>query len=567
MFDETNNPDPSEKVLAQADKILPLTLPVVHLNNAPVFPGLVAPIILPQGPLVKAVEIAMSQTGYIALLMAKGEKNQNPSVKDLHTVGVTAKILKKINMSDGGTSVLLQGVKRFRVVQFLKDAPFVIVKVEHLEDVVVKDLELDALTRAARASVKALSQNNPLFSEELRLAMINMPSPGMVADLITFTLALEPEEAQKYLEILDVKERFRMLLSYLKKEQDVSDLQTKITKQVNDKISTMQRDYFLREQLKVIKKELGLEQDEKSLDINKLRDKFKDCGINEEGAKVVEEELDKLSMIPETSTEYSVSRNYVDWLVSLPWNKQSKDQLDIKKARKILNKHHYGLEKVKARILEYLAVRRLNEKYEGNILLFLGPPGTGKTSLGIAIAEAMGRKFYRFSLGGMRDEAEIKGHRRTYIGSLPGKIMQGIRRVGTKNPVIMLDEVDKLGMSFQGDPASALLEVLDPEQNFSFVDHYLDVGFDLSQVLFICTANSTDTIPPALFDRLEMIEFPGYIMDEKLSIADGYLLPKLLKKHGIKKAQFSLSKTTIKAIINKYARDPGIRLLEKQVSN
>ncbi|MCX6112839.1 MAG: endopeptidase La [Proteobacteria bacterium] len=570
MSEETNdmnNVNDNEKILMQTDKVLPLTLPVVHLNNAPVFPGLVAPIILPNGPLVKAVEIAMSQTGYVSLLMTKDEKNQNPGVNDLYSVGVTAKILKKINMSDGGTSVLLQGVKRFKVVQFLKDVPFVIVKVEYLEDVVVKDLEMDALIRAVRASVKSLSNNNPLFSEELRFAMINMPSPGMMADLITFTLSLQPETAQKYLEVLDVKERFRMLLAYLKKEQEVSDLQTKITKQVNEKINTLQREYFLKEQLKVIKKELGLEQDEKSLDINKLREKFKVCGIHEEGAKVVEEELEKISMIPETSPEYSVSRNYIDWLVSLPWSNQSKDQLDIKKARKILDKHHYGLEKVKGRILEYLAVRRLNEKYEGNILLFLGPPGVGKTSLGIAIAEAMGRKFYRFSLGGMRDEAEIKGHRRTYIGSLPGKIMQGIRRVGTKNPVIMLDEVDKLGISFQGDPASALLEVLDPEQNFNFVDHYLDVGFDLSQVLFICTANSTDTVPPALFDRLELIEFPGYIMDEKLIIADKYLIPKLLKKHGIKEKQFALSKETVKAIINKYARDPGIRLLEKQVSN
>jgi ATP-dependent Lon protease len=569
MFDEMNdfnNVNSNDKVLAHTDKVLPLTLPVIHLNNAPVLPGLVAPIILPQGPLVKAVEIAMSQTGHIALLMAKNDK-QNPSIQDLYSVGVTAKILKKINMSDGGTSILLQGVKRFKVVQFIKDVPFVVVKIEYIEDVLVKDVELDALTRSTRAAVKSLSQNNPLFTEELRLAMINMPSAGMMADLITFTLGLEPDAAQKYLEVTDVKERFRMLLSFLKKEQDVSDLQSKISKQVNEKISTMQREYFLKEQMRVIKKELGLEQDEKSLDINKLKDKFKDCGIHEEGAKVVEEELDKLSMIPETSPEYSVTRNYIDWLVSLPWKKQSVDQLDIKKAKKILDKHHYGLEKVKGRILEYLAVRKLNSKYEGNILLFLGPPGTGKTSLGMAVAEAMGRKFYRFSLGGMRDEAEIKGHRRTYIGSLPGKIMQGIRRVGTKNPVIMLDEVDKLGMSFQGDPASALLEVLDSEQNFSFVDHYVDVGFDLSQVLFICTANTTDNIPPALFDRLEMIEFPGYIMDEKLSIAGGYLVPKLLKKHGLKKNQFSISTSGVKAIINKYARDPGIRLLEKQVSS
>lgn len=566
MFDESIE-NKNERILAHADSVLPVTLPVIHLNNAPVFPGLVAPIILPSGPLVKAVDIAMSQSAHVALVMAKGPKKQNPSIKDLYSVGVTAKVLKKINMSDGGTSILLQGIKKFKIVQFLKDTPFVIAKVEYLEDISSNDLEMDALSRAVRSSVKKLSQTSPIFTEELRLAMINMPSKAMMADLVTFTLGIEPEEAQKYLEILDVKERFRLLLSYLKKEQDLSDLQNKITREVNEKISSMQREYFLKEQMKVIKKELGLEQDEKTLDINKLKEKLRTSGINEEGEKVVKDELEKLSMIPETSPEYSVTRNYIDWLVSLPWNNISEDQLDIKKAKLILDKHHYGLDKVKNRILEYLAVRRLNKNYEGNILLFLGPPGVGKTSLGLAIAEAMGRKFYRFSLGGMRDEAEIKGHRRTYIGSMPGKIMQGIRRVGTKNPVIMLDEVDKLGISFQGDPASALLEVLDPEQNFNFVDHYVDVGFDLSQVLFICTANTTETVPPALFDRMELIEFPGYIMDEKLSIAQDYLIPKLIKKHGLKKQQFKLSNSVIKLIINKYARDPGIRLLEKQVAS
>jgi len=570
MFDDEINDllDPVDgNVLAQAGTVLPTTLPIIHLNNAPVFPGLVAPIILPAGALVKAVEIAMTQTGHIALLMAKTGNKKDPSIRDLYSIGVTAKILKKINMSDGGTSVLLQGVKRFKVSQFIKDTPFIIAKVEYLEDIVKKDLEMDALTRSVRSMVKSLSQNNPLFSDELRLAMINVPSVGMMADLITFTLGLDPATAQAYLETLDVKERFKMLLTNLKKEQEVSELQTRITKEVNDKISSLQREYFLKEQLKVIKKELGYEQDEKSLDINKLKEKFKTSGLSEEGSKVVQEELEKLQMIPETSPEYTVTRNYIDWLVSLPWSNYSEDQLDIKQAKKTLDKYHYGLDKVKTRILEYLAVRKLNKKYEGNILLFLGPPGTGKTSLGMAIAEAMGRKFYRFSLGGMRDEAEIKGHRRTYIGSMPGKIMQGLKRVGTKNPVIMLDEVDKLGISFQGDPAAALLEVLDPEQNFNFVDHYLDVGFDLSQVLFICTANNYDTIPAALYDRMELIEFSGYIMEEKLKIAEGYLVPKLLKKHGLKKEQFSISKEITKLIIEKYARDPGIRLLEKQVSS
>ncbi|MBN1114969.1 MAG: endopeptidase La [Oligoflexia bacterium] len=570
MLDDIYDPDNSiiddTRVLARTDVVLPVTLPVVHLNNTPVFPGLIAPVLLHQNALIKAVEIALSQTGYIALLMAKSGSGDNPGIKDLYNTGVTARILKKINMSDGGTSVLLQGVKRFRVQQFLKNKPFIIARVEYIDDVVEKDMEFDALNRVVRSLVKSLSKSNPLFSDELRLAMINMPSPGMMADLIMYTLGVEPEIAQKYLEIIDVKERFRVLVSHLKKEQEVSQLQARITREVNSKISSMQREFFLKEQLKVIKKELGYEQDEKSHDISKLKARFEKCGIHEEGAKVIEEELEKLTMIPETSPEYAVTRNYIDWLVRLPWKETSKDALNISKAREVLDRHHFGLEKVKDRILEYLAVRRLNPEYEGNILLFLGPPGVGKTSLGIAIAEAMGRNFYRFSLGGMRDEAEIKGHRRTYIGSMPGKIIQGLKRVGTKNPVIMLDEVDKLGISFQGDPGAALLEVLDPEQNSNFVDHFIDMGFDLSQVLFICTANSTDTIPSPLFDRMEIIEFPGYIIDEKVQIAKKYLIPRLLKKHGLDKSRFSLSLKLINTIINKYARDPGIRLLEKQIA-
>jgi len=544
---------------------LPLILPVVHLNNAPIFPGLVAPIILPVGSLVKAVEIALSETGHLALLLTK-KKEKNPKITDLYTVGVTAKILKKINLSDGGTSVLLQGVKRFRVVKFLKEAPFTVSKVEYLEDIIEKDIELDALERTVKSMVKSLSLTSPLFSDEMRLAMINVPSATMMSDLVMFTLGVSSEKAQEYLEENELKKKFKILISHLKKEQEVSDLQARITKEVSDKISKMQREYFLKEQLRVIKKELGLEQDEKTLDINKLKDKFSKIKVSEEAAKIFKEEIEKLTMIPETSPEYAVSRNYVEWIISLPWNKYSKDELNIEAAKKILDKYHYGLNKVKNRVLEYLAVRKLNPKYEGNILLFLGPPGVGKTSLGKAIAEAMNRSFYRFSLGGMKDEAEIKGHRRTYIGSMPGKIIQGLKRVQTNNPVIMLDEIDKLGISYQGDPSASLLEVLDPEQNFDFRDHFLDLGVDLSQVLFICTANSPETIPPALYDRMELISFDGYLTDEKIKIARIYLIPKLLKKHGLKETDFKLSDKELLYIIDKYARDFGIRLLEKQLA-
>lgn len=544
---------------------LPIVLPVIHLNNAPIFPGLVAPIILPSGPLVKAVEIAMSETGHLALLLTK-KKEKNPKISELYNIGVTGKILKKINLSDGGTSVLLQGVRRFKVEKYIKDSPFIIAKVIYLDDVIDKDIELDALERTVKSMVKSLSLTSPLFSDEMRLAMINVPSATMMSDLVMFTLGVTPEKAQEYLEENELKKKFKILISHLKKEQEVSDLQARITKEVSDKISKLQREYFLKEQLKVIKKELGLEQDEKALDISKLKDKFSKIKMSEEAIKIFNEELEKLSMIPESSPEYTVSRNYIDWILSMPWNKYSKDELDILQARKILDKYHHGLEKVKTRVLEYLAVRKLNPKYEGNILLFLGPPGVGKTSLGKAIAEAMNREFFRFSLGGMKDEAEIKGHRRTYIGAMPGKIIQGLKRVQTSNPVIMLDEVDKLGISFQGDPSSALLEVLDPEQNFDFRDHYLDVGFDLSQTLFICTANNPENIPAALYDRMELISFDGYLSEEKIEIAKKYLMPKLLLKHGLKKEQLVLSTSILGSIIDKYARDFGIRLLEKQIS-
>jgi ATP-dependent Lon protease len=414
--------------------------------------------------------------------------------------------------------------------------------------------------------VKKLSEINPYFNEEMKLAMLNSPSPGSLADLVAFALSLDVPEAQDFLETLVVKKRFAKLLVYLKREKDVADIQKKITDEVNDKVNKYQREYFLREQLKVIRNELGLDEDDKAKDVKKIKDALEEGGLPEDAKKAALEELERLESIPDSSPEYNVTRTYLNWMTQLPWNKLSPDKVNIEAAKKILDKDHYGLEKPKERIMEFLAVRKLKPEYDGTILCLAGPPGVGKTSLGHSIAKALGREFYRFSLGGMRDEAEIKGHRRTYVGAMPGKIIQALKRVGVNNPVIMLDEVDKIGKSFQGDPASALLEVLDPEQNKTFIDNYLDVPFDLSKVLFIATANYIGEIPEALLDRMELIELSGYTIEEKLSIAQKWVIPKQLKKHGLTSKEFALSVEVLKALVSDYAREPGVRVMEQFVA-
>ena len=414
--------------------------------------------------------------------------------------------------------------------------------------------------------MKKLSEINPYFNEEMKLAMLNSPSPGSLADLVAFALSLDVPEAQDFLETLVVKKRFAKLLVYLKREKDVADIQKKITDEVNDKVNKYQREYFLREQLKVIRSELGMDEDEKSKEIKKFKEQIEEINMSEEAKISALEELERLESIPDSSPEYNITRTFLTWMVTLPWDKKTEDNADIKEAQKVLEKDHYGLEKAKERILEFLAVRQLKPEYDGTILCLAGPPGVGKTSLGQSIANALGRKFYRFSLGGMRDEAEIKGHRRTYVGAMPGKLLQALKRVEVNNPVIMLDEIDKLGRSYQGDPGSALLEVLDPEQNKSFLDNYLDVPFDLSKVLFIATANYVGEIPDALLDRMELIELSGYTVEEKLSIASKWVIPKQLKKHGLTTKDFSLSVKTLKTLISDYAREAGVRRMEQYVA-
>jgi len=561
---------------------LPEVVVIIPIMNSPIFPGMIAPIILSEEKFTPELDESLLKTGYVALNLVKNDlKDDEGSIipeedidfdkreiksGDIYKVGVLCKVVKKLKLPDGSVNVLVHGMKRYRASDILSESPILKTKIEVFDDILETDEELDAYTRSVINQVKKLSEINPYFNEEMKLAMLNSPSPGSLADLVAFAISLDIPEAQDFLETLVVKKRFAKLLVYLKREKDVADIQKKISDEVNDKVNKYQREYFLREQLKVIRSELGMEEDEKSRDIKRIKEELEKVGMPEDVLKTAKEELERLELIPDSSPEYNVARTYLTWLIDLPWKKQTTDDLDINSSKKILDKDHYGLEKPKERILEFLAVRKLKPGYDGTILCLAGPPGVGKTSLGKSIAAALGRTFYRFSLGGMRDEAEIKGHRRTYVGAMPGKIIQALKRVEVNNPVIMLDEIDKIGKSFQGDPASALLEVLDPEQNSTFIDNYLDIPFDLSKVLFIATANYINDIPEALLDRMEVIELSGYTLEEKVAITTKWIIPRQLKKHGLQKGDFSLNLNVIKKIIADYAREPGVRVLEQHIA-
>lgn len=563
---------------------LPSEVVVIPIINSPIFPGMIAPIVLGQDRYTPDLDRILARNPYVALNLVKykdtskddSKKNREKdpveesifdiSIHDIYKVGVICKVVKKLRLPDGSMNILVHGLKRYRVSEYIQEAPLILAGTEIFDDVLESNEELDAYTRSIINQVKRLSEINPYFNEEMKLAMINSPSPGALADLVAFALSLDVPEAQDFLETLVVQKRFAKLLVYLKREQDVADIQKKISDEVNDKVNKYQREYFLREQLKVIRAELGMDDDDKSKEIQKLREGIEDAQMPEDAQAAAFDELERLESIPESSPEYNVTRTYLTWMIDLPWNETTEENSEIDLAAKTLEEDHYGLEKAKQRILEFLAVRKLKPEYDGTILCFAGPPGVGKTSLGKSIADALGREFYRFSLGGMRDEAEIKGHRRTYVGAMPGKLIQALKRVKVNNPVIMLDEIDKLGQSFQGDPASALLEVLDPEQNKTFIDNYLDVPFDLSKVLFIATANYLGEIPEALLDRMEVIEVSGYTMEEKLQIAAKWVIPKQIKKHGLTKTDFSLKTSTLKAVIADYAREPGVRVMEQLVA-
>lgn len=553
--------------LILASEILPDRLPILAIRPRPLFPGLPVPLEvgIEQVPGVQhALEYSSKTIGILLVRDPNGEDEP----ENLYRVGVAAKILRAFHGENDSTSILVNCVERFTVKEFSKAEFGLTASVAyHTPRELVITEELKAYAMAVMTTLKELVKFNPLQSEAIKmfLSRSTFDDPGRLADFAANLTTASGAELQEVLETFDVRKRIDRVLVLLKREVEISKLHVEINKQIQEKISGQQREFFLREQLKAIKKELGLEKEGKTAEIEKFQERLKGLTLNAEAKQAVEDEIDKLQLLEPHSPEYTVSRNYLDWLTALPWGKFSQDSFDVENARSILDRDHYGLTDVKDRILEFIAVGKLRGDISGSILCLVGPPGVGKTSVGKSIADALGRTFYRFSLGGMRDEAEIKGHRRTYIGALPGRFLQAIKTAGTTNPLIMLDEIDKIGASFQGDPASALLEVLDPEQNSSFRDHYLDVPFDLSHVLFVATGNQLDTIPRPLLDRMEVIRLSGYISEEKREIARRYLIPKALKSHGLKEAQLSIRPDALSQLIENYARESGVRNLENLI--
>ncbi|MDR2741339.1 MAG: endopeptidase La [Treponema sp.] len=554
----------AEQSVVPIDQILPNKLPLVALMGRPIFPGIFTPIMIGNPVDVKVIDDAVAGDGIIGLVMLQNE-TETPVITDLYKMGTVAKIVKKINLPTGGVNIFISTLKRFRIKKTLSASNPIIAAVTYQEDEEDDTSEVKALTRALISEMKQISENNPLFSEEMRLNMINIDHPGKIADFIASILNIDRTEQQKILEILNVRRRMEQVLIFIKKEQELLKIQKRIQKEINEKIEKSQRDYFLKEELKAIKTELGMTTDAKSSEYQRLKEKLDAFKFEGEIKEVVDQELEKFSLMDPNSGEFIVTRNYLDVIVNLPWQEPKPETFELKQARDILEEDHYGLKDVKTRIVEYLAVRKLRKDTKGSIICLVGPPGVGKTSVGRSIARALGKQFFRFSVGGMRDEAEIKGHRRTYIGAMPGKIIQGLRIVKDRAPVFMIDEIDKMGASFQGDPASALLEVLDPEQNSNFRDHYLDLPFDISHIFFVVTANTLDTIPPPLLDRMEIIQLPGYIDTEKLEIAKRYLVPKSLEKNGLKKSQVKYTKDSLLHIANGYAREAGVRTFEKNL--
>ena len=553
-----------EQTIVPIEQLLPNKLFLIPLMGRPIFPGIFTPVMINNPDDVKVVEEAYSGDGFIGISMLNAESEQT-TVADLCQVGTVARIIKKINLPDGGVNVFISTLKRYRVRKTVNDRNPMIAIVDYLEDEDADTFEVKALTRALIGEMKEVSENNPLFSEEMRLNMINIDQPGKIADFIASILNIDKVDQQRILEIQNVRQRMEQVLVFIKKEQELLRVQKKIQTEINGRIEKNQREYFLREELKTIKEELGITTDAKSSDYQKFKEKVESFKFEGEIKESVDSELEKFALMDSNSSEYIVTRNYLETIVTLPWVAPPEESYDLKEARAVLDGDHYGLEDVKKRIIEYLAVRKLKKDTKGSILLLVGPPGVGKTSVGRSIAHAMGKPFFRFSVGGMRDEAEIKGHRRTYVGAMPGKIIQGLKIVKNKAPVFMIDEVDKMGQSYQGDPSSALLEVLDPEQNVAFRDHYLDLPFDLSNILFILTANTLDSIPGPLMDRAEIIQLSGYIDTEKLEIAKKYLVPRSLERNGLEKRQVRYSREALLFIANAYAREAGVRNFEKNL--
>jgi len=546
---------------------LPATLPVLPLSGVVAFPGMLLPLHVRGEKRLKMIEqVIMGDKLFLALTAREPlQEDKEPQASDLFQVGTACVVLQMLRMPDGSVRCLAQGLTRARVEHYTSTEPYLEAAVTSLSEEAVEDIEVSALFRNLREQFSRLASSVPNIGEAVQVAVANIEEPGALCDLIAFNLRLSVAEKQEVLETLNVKERLQKVTRLLAREMEFMEVAQRIQSEARSEIDKSQREYYLRQQLKAIQEELG-ETDSESAEIQELRQQIQQNDLPEEARKEAERELRRLERINPASPEYTVARTYLDWIVALPWNESTPDNLDLDEARRILNEDHYGLDDVKERVLEFLAVRKLRGDMRGSILCFVGPPGTGKTSIGRSIARAMGRRYIRVALGGMRDEAEIRGHRRTYIGSLPGRIISAIRKAGSNNPVFMLDEVDKLGADFRGDPASALLEVLDPEQNSTFTDHYLEVPFDLSKVLFICTANILDPVPPALKDRMEVLEFPGYTVEEKLQIARKYLIPQQTEANGLREDQIQITDEALNRLATEYTREAGVRNLERRIA-
>ena len=552
----------NEKSLSASS--IPRAVSVLPLRNAVFFPRQVAPLTVGRGSSIRAVEESLKDDGAIVIVAQTDGAVENPTERDIYWVGTLAKVLKTFNLADGTRSVLVQGLRRVRLLSVLHAEPYVRAVVRDVAEKNAGGAEIDAIAANLKSQFKKAVDLSPQLTEDQLTLILNIEEPEAVADMIAAFLPVEVADRQEILEQDDLRVRAERVMLMLSKFLQKLELGTKIQSEVQEEINKSQREYYLREQMKAIRKELG--EDDQNVGLNDLKKRIDEAKLPEEAKGVVDKEMRKLSQMNQASPEYSVSRNYVEWILDLPWSVATQDSLEIAHAQEILEKDHYGLDKVKKRILEYLAVRKLKNDMRGPILVFVGPPGVGKTSLGRSIANALGRKFVRISLGGVHDEAEIRGHRRTYIGALPGRIIQGLKKAGSNNPVFMLDEVDKIGQDFRGDPSSALLEVLDPEQNYSFSDHYLEIPFDLSKVMFIATANVMETIPAPLRDRMEIIEIPSYVEDEKLHIARKFLLPKQLGEHGLKSDQLVIEDDALRQMISGYTREAGVRSLERTIA-
>lgn len=555
----------ADQELLPIEQTLPRNLFVLPLVGNPIFPGLFTPLVVESKEDIEIVTQAMAHGGDIGLLLVKDETKTDYEAENLYRVGTIAKIIKRIKLPDGGMNIFISTLKRFQVRDFHSSGKFIMAEVDYLSDIEDNPTELKAWTRQLITETKKLSKGNPLFTEEMRLNMVNIDQAGKMADFIASIINIDRRQQQRILETLNVRRRMERVLVFIKKEQQVLAMQEQIQNRVNSKLEKNQREYFLREELRHIQQELGLTSDPRSAVYNKIAKQIATLNLQGEVAESVNNELEKFQSLDPNSPDYSITRTYLETIAALPWNEPKPEDFSMDSAQKILERDHYGLKDVKDRILEYLAVRKKKQDTKGSIICLVGPPGVGKTSVGRSIARALKKEYYRFSVGGMRDEAEIKGHRRTYIGAMPGKIIQGLKTVKTKNPVFLIDEVDKMGISFQGDPASALLEVLDPEQNSAFRDYYLDLPFDISEILFIVTANSLETIPRPLLDRMEVIHIAGYTTQEKLSIGKKYLVPKSLKKHGLNKKEISYTSAILQEIAESYAREAGVRNYEKSL--